>query len=153
RMLGSSAPAGGHLWAHASVSGPAAQPLVTTELRGQNLKLGRLAPQDFSARVTLGRGELKIDELSVPAGPGVVKAQGVVRLSSGFPVSGTVELHQASFGAIMAKAGVPGAWVDYLANGRVGVQGKLTEMSLWGDADLKLERFRLTTHPFDVPPK
>jgi translocation and assembly module TamB len=144
-------PLSGHAFAHVSTRGPLSEPILTAEVQGQGLAVGDIRAGDFHSRLSYAQHELLVDELSLATGPGSVRAAGKVRLSSGFPVTGTVDLKDASFGEILARAGLPGSWVDYLATGHASVRGRLWPVQVSGDLDLKVDRFRLTTHAYDAP--
>ena len=152
KALASPLPMDGHLLGHVTVSGSLPEPLVFAELAGQNLQVGKFRPGDFSARLAYAAQVVTVQDLSFSAGPGKVRAAGTVKLTSGFPLKGAVELKQASFAQILARAGIAGSWVDWLSTGRISLQGHLSPaVALNGELELKTERFRLTPHAHDEP--
>ncbi len=145
---------GGHLWARLSVSGRPREVIVGAEVKGTGLSLGEFSPGDFSARASFMGDELSIQELAVPAGPGVIRATGGVKLSKTLPVTLRFETENAEFARVLEKAGVRHAWVDFFASGKGSAQGTLLPLpNLAGEADMRVARFSVASRPFDAPIK
>lgn len=151
RMAGSRDEVDGSVWARVSVSGSPRAPIARLELVGSGLRWDPFAPGDFTARLALGGDELEIEELVVPAGAGVVRASGSVRLERNLPLKLKVESDRAQFAHILHKAGLPGAWVDFPASMRGSFAGTLRPLDLFGEADVRSGRFVLATRAFDAP--
>jgi len=141
----------GHLWAHATLTGPAATPRVTGEVVGQGLVLGDFTPGDFKTRLSVEGALLTVSDFTTSFGPGTVRAGAVLKLLPGLPLKAHAELESAELGPILDRASVKGSWVDFFTSGKVAVQGSLSPLSLHGDADLKLRDFVLASHAFNVP--
>ena len=152
RAVGAREKVAGHLWARVSVSGKGAAMLAQADAVGSELAYGNYAPGDLTARLAYGAGELTLVDLTAPAGTGTVHASGSLKLNRTLPLKLKVDTDQAQFGSVMAKAGLPGAWVDFPGTLKASVGGTLAPtVSLAGDAELKTGRFLLTNHAFDAP--
>ncbi|HEY1334878.1 MAG TPA: hypothetical protein VGF31_11530, partial [Myxococcaceae bacterium] len=151
RMLSRVVPLGessGHLWAQATLSGRVPDVRVTGELLGKGVTLGGLRPGDFTVRASLAGQDVTIGELSVPVGPGALRASGELRLVPGLPLKMKAELDQVSLFQVFDRVGMGWAWVDLLATGPVNLSGKLSPgPELQGQADLKVARFVTWSHP------
>ena len=146
----------GHLWTRLTVNGPPAAPIVAAELAGSGLSYGKYAPGDFTARLLYSGDKVTLEHLTVPVGEGEgkgeVRVNGTLGLRTGVPVELSVDLHDASFGRILEKAGVTGSWVDFPATGTAHLSGTLwPRPNLTGSLDLSHERFILATRAFDAP--
>jgi translocation and assembly module TamB len=146
-------PAQGHLWTRLTVNGPPMAPTVSAELSGSGLVYGKYTPGTFTARLIYAGDKVTIEELRVPIGAGDVRATGSLALRSGLPVSLALEVHDASFGRILEKAGVPGSWVDFpVTTAKARLSGTLLpRLNLSGDLDFSHGRFVLASRAFDAP--
>ena len=144
----------GHLWAQATLSGRVPDLRVTGELLGKGVTLGALRPGDFTVRAALAGQSVTVSELTVPVGPGQVRATGELKLTPGLPLKAKVDLEQVSLFQVFERVGLTGTWVDLLATGPVNLAGKLSPLpELNGSADLKVARFVTWSHPVDRPGK
>lgn len=141
----------GHLWARVLAGGKPAAPSISGEVVGAGVQVGRFDPGSFTVKLALDGRELRIIDLAVPAGPGVLHASGTVGLYGAFPVRGQLQADRAELGKILDRVAIKGAWVDLLASGKASVTGTGSPLSLAGEADLALDQFRITTHPYDAP--
>jgi translocation and assembly module TamB len=145
-------PASGHVWSRLAVTGPPSAPNVAVELSANNLVYERYGPTSLTGRLRYSGERVIVEKLAVPVGNGRVEAHGTVRLAPGLPVDMEVETYDASFGRIMAQAGVKGAWVDFPATLTAHMLGTvLPKPQLTGEADLHTGRFVLATRAFDAP--
>ncbi len=145
-------PASGHLWSRLTVNGRPAAPSVTVEVSGSNLAYERYGPTNLTARMHYAGERIKVEKLTVPVGSGRVEVRGTVRLTPNLPVDLEVETFDASFGRIMAQAGVEGAWVDFPATTTARLAGPvLPRPQLIGEAEVRTGRFVLATRAFDAP--
>lgn len=141
----------GHLWAGVSASGKLPEPNVSVDLVGADVQLGAYKPGDFTAKLAWSGKDVRLTDVSIPVGPGTVRASGQLTLGNGFPLKLKADVDNAEFGRALEKAGLPGAWVNFFATGKVTAQGKLSPFQLTGDADLKTRGFVLASRPFDAP--
>ncbi|WP_224243991.1 translocation/assembly module TamB domain-containing protein [Hyalangium gracile] len=149
-----SKPASGHVWSRFTVNGPPAAPSVSVEVTANNLAYENYGPTSLTARLHYTGDRVRVEKLAVPVGSGRVEARGTVRLVPGLPVEVEVETHEASFGRIMAQAGVKGSWVDFPATLTASLDGTiLPRPQLSGEADLRTGHFVLATRAFDAPEK
>jgi translocation and assembly module TamB len=147
-----SKPASGHVWSRFTVNGRLAAPSVSVEVSGNNLTYDHYGPTSLTARLHYSGERVLVEKLAVPVGSGRVEAHGTVRLTPNLPVDMDVETYDASFGRILAQAGVKGSWVDFPATTTAHLAGTiLPRPQLSGDADLHTGRFVLATHAFDAP--
>lgn len=143
--------AGGHLWGRASLSGKAKDPVVTLDVVANQVEWGEYRPGDFTARALLRDGELTVQELLIPSGEGEVKLSGHLHLSGKLPVRARLEAQDAQLAPLLARAGLPGAWVNFAASGKGQASGQLWPLQLSGDLDLAVSRFALAARPYDAP--
>jgi translocation and assembly module TamB len=152
RLAGWDAQVEGHLWARASVSGAAARPEVGVELAGSEVKVDRYHPGTFDLRGRLSGDVLRIDAFQTALGQGVLRAQATLTLNERLPLQLTAELDRGELGPALARAGLPGAWVNFPASGKAKLSGTLLPApALRGDFELKAGRFVLGTRPWDRP--
>jgi translocation and assembly module TamB len=145
-------PASGHLWSRLTVNGRPEAPNITVEVSGSNLAYDRFGPTSLTARMQYTGERVRVEKLTVPIGGGRVEARGTVRLTPNLPVDLEVETYDASFGRIMAQAGVKGSWVDFPATTTARVSGTvLPRPQLTADADVRAGRFVLATRAYDAP--
>ncbi|ATB42544.1 hypothetical protein CYFUS_008023 [Cystobacter fuscus] len=146
-------PAQGHLWTRLTVNGPPAAPTVSAELSGSGLAYGKYSPGTFTARLIYSGETVTLEELRLPIGAGDARITGSLALRSGLPVSLVLDVHDASFGRILEKAGVPGSWVDFpITTAKARLSGTLLpRLQLSGDLDLSHGRFMLASRAFDAP--
>lgn len=143
----------GHLWARATLTGPAAAPRLTGEVVGQGLVLGDFAPGDFKTRLSLDGAVLSLQDFTTSFGPGTARVGAALTLAPGLPLKAHAELENVELGPLLDRASVKGSWVDLFTSGKVAVQGRLSPLALKGDADLKVRDFILTGHAYDAPVK
>ncbi len=147
-----SRPASGHVWSRVTVNGRPAAPSVSVEVSANNLAYDHYGPTSLTARLHYAGERVLVEKLAVPVGNGRVEAHGTVRLTPNLPVELAVETYDASFGRILAQAGVKGSWVDFPATTTAHLAGTLLPRpQLSGDVDLRTGRFVLATHAFDAP--
>ncbi|MHB8879043.1 MAG: translocation/assembly module TamB domain-containing protein, partial [Myxococcaceae bacterium] len=152
RAVGTREKVSGHLWSRVSLTGRAWSPIAQVDVVGSELGYGRFSPGDFTARLAFAGDEITLSELSAPAGAGTVRASGTLKLERSLPLRLKVETENAQFGSILAKAGLPGSWVDFPASVKGTFTGALSPgVSLSGDAEVKSGRFMLTSRAFDAP--
>lgn len=145
-------PAEGHLWTRLTVNGRPAAPSVSVELSGSGLAYGKYSPGAFTGRLAYAGDLVTVEELLVPIGSGDARITGTLGLRPGYPVDVDVETHDASFGLILAKAGLTGSWVDFPASAKVHLSGTLvSRLNLSGDLELRHGRFMLATRAYDAP--
>ncbi|MBN1209284.1 MAG: translocation/assembly module TamB [Myxococcaceae bacterium] len=144
--------ASGHVWSRLTVNGRPASPNVTVEVSANNLAYERYGPTTLTGRLHYSGERIQVEKLTVPAGSGRVEVRGTVRLTPSLPVELEVETYEASFGRIMAQAGVKGSWVDFPATVTGRASGTiLPRPQLSGEAELRTGRFVLATRAFDAP--
>ncbi len=149
-----SRPASGHVWSRLTVNGPPAAPSVSVEVSANNLAYERYGPTSLTARMHYTGDRILVEKVAVPVGAGRVEAHGTVRLAPNLPMDVEVETYDASFGRIMAQAGVKGSWVDFPATLSAHLSGTiLPRPQLSGEADLRTGHFVLATRAFDAPEK
>jgi len=142
----------GQVQARVTVTGRPASPALTAELTGANIRLGKLEAPTAHARLALEGKELRVVDLSVPAGAlGAAHLSGTVGLQGNFPVRALVVLERAELGKVLDVVGMKGAWVNLLATGRVGFSGSGHPLQLDGDGELSVFDFRLAARPYDAP--
>ncbi|MGA9523220.1 MAG: translocation/assembly module TamB [Myxococcaceae bacterium] len=146
-------PVDGHVWARLGVTGKAAQPVVTAEVAGGDIRIGRYTPGSFQARLALEGQTLRIDHFETDAGAGRVSATGALLLGPGLPLTAEVDIEEAQFGAILARAGLLGSWVDFPSTGKVRARGNLLPSpDLRAQLELRTGSFVLATRAWDAPP-
>ncbi len=146
--------AAGQAWARLAISGRADSPLVRAEVQGAKVTIGPFTPGDFSARVALSSGVLKIEDLTTRAGEGEAHLTGDVQLTQGLPVHLKVEASGLSFAKTLERAGVGGSWVEFPATLKAALSGRLApKLALAGDVDFRTGRFTLTNQAWDRPKK
>ncbi len=144
--------ASGHVWSRLTVSGPPEAPSVSVEVSASNLAYERFGPTSLTAQLHYAGERVQVEKLHVPVGNGRVEVRGMVRLTEELPVELELETHEASFGRILAQAGVKGSWVDFPATTTGRLAGTLLPRpQIAGDVDLRTGRFVLATRPFDAP--
>ncbi|MDY7228474.1 translocation/assembly module TamB domain-containing protein [Hyalangium rubrum] len=144
--------ASGHVWSRLTVNGRPSAPNVAVEVSASNLAYERFGPTSLTARLHYAGERVRVEKLTVPVGSGRVEVQGTVRLTPNLPVELEVQTFDASFGRILAQAGVEGSWVDFPATTTGRLSGTLLPRpQLAGDVDLRTGRFVLATHAFDAP--
>jgi translocation and assembly module TamB len=142
---------GGNFRLRAQARGPLEHPTVNARISGKEIAIEDFRPGDFEARLSSAPGEVKLEELSLSTGPGKLKVSGTLKLLKNLPLRLRADLEGVSFARVLEKAGLPGAWMDFPATGRVTVAGHLLPFQLSGDADLKAGKFILATRPFNAP--
>ncbi len=149
--LGASAK--GELSAKVELAGHWQSPQGKAELKGDGLQLDDFAPGDFRARARFDHAVVHLDELWAPAGQGSVRAKGRLRLSPKLPLELELVTDQAELAPVLAKAGLPGAWVNFATSAEGKVSGHLLPSpELKGQMTAKVTRFRLTGHAYDEGP-
>ncbi|HET9451672.1 MAG TPA: translocation/assembly module TamB domain-containing protein, partial [Aggregicoccus sp.] len=148
RVVALPEPAQGHVWARVGIQGRPEQLRLSADVSTSGLAYGRYAPGSLTARLSYAGAELlHVEELVVPAGAGRAVVRGSVKLVPGLPVEARLEAEGAQLAPLLAKAGLPGAWVDFPATGTAQVKGTLAPSPrLDGELDLRLGAFRLATH-------
>jgi translocation and assembly module TamB len=109
-------PASGHVWTRLTVTGRPVAPSVSVSVTANNLAYERYGPTSLSAQLHYQGERVKIEKLTVPVGNGRAEVSGTLRLAPNLPVELDVKTYDASFGRIMAQAGVKGSWVDFPAS-------------------------------------
>lgn len=144
--------ASGHVWTRLTVTGRPVAPSVSVEVTANNLAYERYGPTSLSARLHYQGERVKVEKLTVPVGNGRAEVRGTVRLTQNLPVELDVETYDASFGRILAQAGVKGSWVDFPATVTGHLAGTiLPRPQLSGEADLRTGHFVLATRAYDAP--
>ncbi|WP_407741749.1 translocation/assembly module TamB domain-containing protein [Hyalangium sp.] len=147
-----SRPASGHVWSRVAVNGRPASPSLSVEVNANNLTYDHYGPTSLTARLQYSGERVRVEKLSVPVGNGRVDVDGTLRLTPNLPVELDVKTSDASWGRMLAQAGVRGSWVDFPATATAHVAGTLLPRpQLSGDADLRTGRFVLATKAFDAP--
>jgi translocation and assembly module TamB len=145
-------PASGHVWTRLTVTGRPLAPSVSVEVTANGLAYERYGPTSLTAQLHYQGERVLVEKLTVPVGNGRAEVSGTVRLTPGLPVDLDVETHDASFGRILAQAGVKGSWVDFPATTTGHLSGTiLPRPQLSGTAELRTGRFVLATRAFDAP--
>ena len=143
----------GQVLARATVAGKVDALSVHGELQGSRVNLGIYSPGDFSARASWSGKLVKLEEFVTRSGDGDVRVSGELSLEQGFPLTARVETKDASFARIMARAGVPGAWVEFPASAKGMITGNLMPTPLLGgDIEFKTGKFVLAARAWDGPP-
>ena len=149
---GIESPVEGHVWARLGATGKAAKPVLSAEVAGDGLRIGRYEPGSFQARLALEGDTLRLDHLETDAGEGRVRAKGAMVLGPGLPLTADIDIEDAQFGAILARAGLQGSWVDFASTGKVRVRGGLLPTpDLRAQTELRTGPFVLATHAWDSP--
>ncbi|HYH97968.1 translocation/assembly module TamB domain-containing protein [Hyalangium sp.] len=144
--------ASGHVWTRLTVTGRPLAPSVSVEVTANGLAYERYGPTSLTAQLHYQGERVLVEKLTVPVGNGRAEVSGTVRLTPGLPVDLDVETHDASFGRILAQAGVKGSWVDFPATTTGHLSGTiLPRPQLSGTAELRTGRFVLATRAFDAP--
>jgi translocation and assembly module TamB len=142
----------GQVWARLAASGRADALAVRAEIQASQVVIGAYAPGDFSAKVVWSDKRVILEEFTTRSGEGDLKVTGELQLTEGLPVKARLETHEASFARVMARASVPGAWVEFPATVKGGVTGHLLpEPSLAGDFEFRTGAFLLAARAFDAP--
>ncbi len=142
----------GQIWSRWSVTGPLSSPSVRAEARASQVVIGPFSPGDFSARLSLADSVVRLDDFSTTAGDGELHVSGEVGLTSGFPVKAKVVTKEASFARVLARASVPGSWVEFPATVNAEVSGHLSPtLSLSGPAEFSSGKFLLASRAYDAP--
>lgn len=143
-------PSSGQILARAAVVGRLDTPSVRGELQATRVVLGSYAPGDFSARASWTGKTIKLEELLTRSGEGEVRVSAELSIAPGFPLTARVETKEASFARIMARAGVPGSWVEFPASASGVLSGFLSPTPmLSGDIEFRTGRFTLAARPWD----
>jgi translocation and assembly module TamB len=142
----------GQVWARVSAAGPIAGPSVRAEVRASQIVLGPFAPGDFSAQLSFADGVVHVDDFATAAGDGEIRVSGELALRDNFPVKAKIATKDASLARVLARASVPGAWVDFPATVSGEVTGHLLpSVSLTGPIDFAAGRFLLAGRAYDAP--
>ncbi len=150
RAEGSTVPTSGQLWSRFSLGGKPTSPEVRAETVGTGLGWGERQIGDFTAGLTYSGDEVNLTHFSAPAGGGKVKATGTLRLVPKLPLKLKLETENAQLAPILAKAGLPGAWVDFPASLKGTFAGTLLPAPrIFGDAEIHAGRFILQNQSLD----
>lgn len=142
----------GQVWARVAVDGRLDEPTVRADLQASQLVLGAYAPGDFSARMVWSGRRVILEDFAAQSGEGEVHLSGELQLAEGLPVKARVETRNASFGPVMARCSIPGAWVDFPASVRGEVSGHLLPTpALAGDMEFETGPFLLAARAYDAP--
>ena len=147
-----SGPVAGKVAIRTSISGSPSAPVLSARIIGSDAQVRQYHPGDFETRLSYADNEIKLDELVLKMGNGTAKISGSVKLQKRLPARFKADIDKAEFGRILEMAGLPGAWVNFSADGRVNVSGHLSpSLLLSGEADIKAANFILATRAFDAP--
>jgi translocation and assembly module TamB len=145
-------PPSGQLLARLSVSGRVDGPIVRAQVQGSRVALGPYSPGDFSAEVVASGKQVSLTSFSTKVGDGVLSLTAELSLEQGFPLTASIDAKDVSFARAMARAGVPGAWVEFPATVKGTVSGRLSPSPvLGGDIDFKSGAFLLAARAWDGP--
>ena len=152
RATGSQLPMSGHTWTRWSINGPLDAADIRGALDGHALQLGPYTPGEVSGRLALRGRTLSFEDLQSQLGSGRLKVDGTLELAAGLPLRFHVDAGGASFGQILARAGLRGSWVDFAVRGGGEFSGiLLPRPQLSGALELQVENFRLASRAFDAP--
>ncbi len=144
--------AAGLLSADLRLDGRPASPSVEGEVKLSGARLGGYAPGDVRARLRLAGAELELSRVEVAATGGSVVARGKVKLGPVPSLEGEARFEGTELGDVLARFGLPGAWVSMRVRGEVKASGTLSPLALRGSAALDLADFRvLDGHAWDRP--
>lgn len=152
--LGAPLPApSGQLWARLSVTGPLAGPSVRAEVRASQVVLGPFTPGDFSARLALVDGVVRLEEFVTAVGStGEIRLSGEVGLKEPYLLKATVQTRDASLARVLDRASVSGAWVDFPATVSGEVTGRLLpSLALSGPIEFASGPFLLASRAWNAP--
>lgn len=142
----------GQVLARATLGGKADALTARGELIGSRVVIGPYAPGDFSARASWVGQQVKLEEFFTSAGEGEIRVSADLSLEAGFPVTARIETKDASFARVMARASVPGAWVEFPATVKGSVSGNLLPTPvLGGDIEFRTGKFLLAARAWDGP--
>jgi translocation and assembly module TamB len=145
-------PADGKIAVRTRISGSPSAPTLSARIVGSQAQVRQYRPGDFETRLSYAENELTLDELILKAGDGVAKISGSIKLQRHLPARFKADIERAEFGRILEMAGLPGAWVNFSADGRVNVSGHLSpSLQLSGEADINTANFIFATRAFDAP--
>jgi len=148
----SGAEAAGLLAAELRLAGRPAAPGIEGEVRLSGARLGGYAPGDVRARLRLAGSELELSQVEVAAAGGQVVARGKVQLAPAPRLEAEARFEGTELGDVLARFGLPGAWVSMRVRGEVKAGGSLAPLALRGSAALELADFRvLGGRPWDQP--
>ena len=144
----------GQVLARATIGGKIDKLSVHGELQGSRVNIAQYSPGDFSARASWTGKVVKLEEFLTRSGDGEVRVSAELGLVQGLPLTAHVETRDASFARIMARAGVPGAWVEFAASAKGTVSGNLVPSPLLsGDIEFHTGPFVLAARAWDGPAK
>jgi translocation and assembly module TamB len=151
--LGLSLPASsGQVWARLAVSGRLDALTARAELQSSQVAIGPYSPGDFSARLVLADQRLLLEDFATKSGDGELHVSGELQLTEGLPVKAKVDIRDASFAQVLARASVPGSWVEFPATVKGSVTGHLQPFPvLDGDMEFQTGPFSLTARAWDAP--
>lgn len=142
-------PAEGRFAVDAAVTGPAAEPTASGEVRLERAVLDGWRPGDATARLRLAGRELRVERLDLPTAGGRVAAQGVLRFGREVRLDAEASLEQVELGELLGRLQLPGAWVMARIGGKVRVTGTAAPLQLAGEAALELGGFRVLDHAWE----
>lgn len=143
---------GGQLWARLAMSGRLDSVTARAEVQASQVTLGPFTPGDFSARVVWADHRLLLEDFATRSGDGDIHVSGEMQLGEGYPVKAKVDIREASFARVLARASVPGSWVEFPATVKGTLSGHLAPSpELGGDIEFHTGNFSLTSRPWDQP--
>ncbi len=132
------------------VSGRAAAPAVSGELKLSGARIKQYVPGNARAGFHLAGQEIQVDKLEIPfttGGSAIVKAT----LTPGREVGLRAELEtrQVEFGELMARLGIEGAHVMMRLSTKATVAGTVWPLSLSGETGVDVQDFRVLDHTWE----
>ncbi len=137
--------------AEVRVTGRPAGPTIEGDVRLEGAELAGYRPGDVRARFHFSGRELRFPRVELSAAGGEVVAQGRLRLGREPTLEAEARLEGTELGDVLARFGLPGAWVSMRVRGEVKGAGTVRPLALRGTAALELADFRVLDHAWDRP--
>jgi len=144
-------PASGQASAEVRLTGRPVAPALEGSFELRRARLSSYEPGDVKGRLRWAGAEVQVTRLEVALAGGPLVARATVRLGREVALEGEARLEGSELGDVLARFGLPGAWVSMRVRGDVKASGTAWPLKLGGTAALELEDFRVRGHAWDRP--
>jgi translocation and assembly module TamB len=134
-------------------AGGVRSPALSGSARFRSLRFGPFVAGDGSVQAALERERVVLKRVEVAFEGGSAVAHGTIRLARGAPVDLEVDIASVDLAEVLARVGVPGAWISVRLDGRGRLAGTLEPVSLAGDLATDVRDLRVLSGPYDTFPR
>jgi translocation and assembly module TamB len=114
-------------------------------------RVGSYQPGDVKVGFRYSGREVELRKVEVATAGGEVVARGKLRLGREPTLEAEARLEGTELGEVLARFGLPGAWVSMRVRGEVRAAGTVWPLALRGTGSLDLADFRVLDHAWDKP--